>query len=474
MSDIVYNADNLNSYELYLDPVLETTLKTMHFSKKIDRTPGNTQPHSNKSSSSMTRHPSYSQFEIPSELLNTRKPPIAKQVCTLLKNNMWMMKELIVPLFWIAQLTFTFPDQTTDIQDLECKIAQMYREFCYPLQTNLQHSGKVVDRFFYCLPYFFTQAIQDIFIRVFRGNPFCMDRDFRMKLCSLLVELFTGVKPTDSLLKSRLSFYFTRPPEADVPDLSLAENNNCKTVLIPTEDLDTLISMPKRNRPVEYPLKVASISPLISKGLKRNTIPFTHDTNLTITIPKNGETDWTTDLPPLLNQVSDQNVIVDIAKYDPQKETRSLLHRSRRPHVLLDFQKGKGEYLQHQKERQHKLEVEQYEVELRKKRVRKKDPLILDTWIKDLAKLQNEKKHGDTPEFKKLSDILKGSEEEAEKKKQEEKEENDARFNYEPYNHVVPLPSEPNQGEPIKPNYNELIERSIIFDNFRLSNMSKL
>lgn len=464
LKGITYSKQSMYSYNLNIDSVFDATLKTICFAKIEEKTSKNASP---KSSSKSQKEIPYYYYQ---KLQKDKK--ISQQVFSILKKNIPMLKELITPLFWIVQLKITFPEKKKDIQDLEIEISKIYREFCYNFQINTDLSTKVIDQFIYCIPYFYTQAIQDIFIRLLQGNPSCMDKDFRMKVCSILVELFTGIKPVDSLLKSRLSYYFVRPPDADIPD---QEKNNheeeelCPSVSIPTEDLSTLVDLPKRQRPCVYPWHSASVSPFISKGLHRTVLPYMHDSILHLTLPKNGEDDWKSELPPLLSN-NDQSEVTNIENYDPSKDSRSLLYRARRPNVISDFKKNGEEFIKISMKRKVKEEVELKDLQSKKEKLRRKDPLVLEEWVKDLAKLQQEKKHGETPEFKRLADIKKEKTKEQLRREKEEKEreESENKFNCEPYYEVVELSDKVITQEAIKPTYSKLFERQLIFEKFNL------
>lgn len=462
LKGIVFSKESMYSYNLNIDSVLDATLKTICFAKEEEKDSKSSSPKSAIKSPLAVHYYHKAQKE----------KKISQQVYSILKNNISMLKELITPLFWIVQLKVTFPEQKKDIQYLEIKVSRIYREFCYKFQTNETIKSKVVDQFIYCLPYFFTQAIQDIFIRLLHGNPSCMDRDFRMKVCSILVELFTGIKPVDSLLKARLSFYFIRPPDADIPESNKnnQEEELCPSVSIPIEDLSTLVDLPKRQRPIAYPWHSSSVSPFIAKGLNRPVIPYMQDSVLHLTLPKNGEDDWKSELPPLLSNSNDQSEVKSIENYDPSKDSRSLLYRARRPNIISEFKKNGEEFMKISMKRKLKEEDELKDLQNKKEKVRRKDPLVLEEWVKELARLQEEKKHGETPEFKRLADIKneKTPQQLKREKEEKEKEESENRFDYEPYYEVCELSDKIIIHEAIKPTYSKIFERELILESFRL------
>ena len=422
-----YNPDNLEAIDLEVDAVIQKTIRTIQLTRKDDPKAKKFRSHTSSLYSTPAR--------------SGRKESIAKMTLQALIDNSPWLRQLLLHLFWLVDLKFFFTDKDAEIKDLEDKIAVIYRDFAYPFQTNGKYSPKVIDRFFYCLPYFLTQALQDIFIRKFCGNPTTMGKDFRMRLCSFLVDFFTGIKPIDSLLRSRLSFFFIRAPEADVADLRKKESLFPTTVMLPTEDVNSLVDIERRARPTDYAWHAASVSPIVAKSFHRKVLPYHHDTIWFFNKPKNDEDDYLKNLPPLLPSYQDQKDVTDITKYDPKKETRSLLLRSRRPHIIEEFRKEKDEFHKHSVERRGKMNADIVELHSKLKKVRQKHPAVLDVWLKDLAKLQEDKKRNETPEFKKLSDIVKGKEGEKEKE-QEEREERENSFNYVPYFKVITNPDE--------------------------------
>lgn len=460
---IIYSRQSMYSYNLNIDSVLDATINSICFSKEEEKS----------SKISSPKSPANTKLAVHYYHKAQKDKKVSQQVLSILKSRIPMLKELSTPLFWIVQLKVTFPENKKDIRELETEISKIYREFLYKFQTNKKVASKVVDQFIYCLPYFFTQAIQDMFIRLLQGNPSCMDRDFRMKVCSILVELFTGIKPVDSLLKARLSYYFIRPPDADIPESTknkCEDEELCPSVSIPIEDLSTLVDLPKRQRPCVYSWHSSSVSPFIAKGLNRSVLPYMHDSILHLTLPKNGEDDWKSDLPPLLINKDDQSEVTDIKDYDPSKDSRSLLYRARRPNIISEFRKNGEEFMKISIKRKMKEEMDINDLTKKKEKIRRKDPLVLEEWVKDLNKLQQDKKHGETPEFKRLADIKKEKTPLQLKREKEEKEreESENKFDYEPYYEVCELSDKIILHEAVKPTYSKLFERELILEKFRL------
>jgi hypothetical protein len=103
----------------------------------------------------------------------------------------------------------------------------------YPL------SAGELDKFVLCVPYFITQATWNIFIRLVASNQTMISAPFSMRLCSLLVSLFSGVQPIDTMLTSPLSFFFRFPTQADESDqIVKTEDDTFENVKLLIEDIN--------------------------------------------------------------------------------------------------------------------------------------------------------------------------------------------------------------------------------------------
>jgi hypothetical protein len=200
-TDIIFDPNDLKRYDLHLESVLNATLQTMHFVKK--------------------KEPSDTQLSEPDQTLRSttlsvwgKKGNLA--TFQLLLNNLDFLQELIVPLFWIVHLSLHAPEQEHHVRHLTHIAGHLWHHFIYPLCTG-PTSQRDLDKFILCLPYFMTQAIQDIFIRLLEGNPVTMDREFRVNLCARVTFFFAGTQCADTLIKSRLAFFFPLPSAGGRP-----------------------------------------------------------------------------------------------------------------------------------------------------------------------------------------------------------------------------------------------------------------
>lgn len=381
--DIVWDRESPDAYDLQIPAVLAVTLETIQFSKRKEHV----EPGSGDKAEDKAQR----------ELRNQQKQK--NRTFQMLKKNMPTVKRLIEPLFWYTHLNFFFPECKEEIDELNNELSHLWHEFLYPLRTNLKRDQGAVDKLVLCIPYFFTQAIQDIFIRLLRGNPVTMESCFRMRLCSMMVNLFSGVKPIDSLLKSRLAFYFHFPPQADIIDQYTPNDDDKFTnVTLPHEDLQTLIVFPRRARAVGSQWHVAAVSPFVGTMINRDTLPVTRDATVTVQMPKNGVDDWTTNLPPLLPRLPKPQDMT-ATNYNPQGETRSLMYRSRRPNIIPDYEVEKEEFLMMEEERaSRKKSGKKFRANCIA-HAKNCAPEVLTKFVNDLRKLQLERKRGETPVF---------------------------------------------------------------------------
>lgn len=366
--DIIFDPTDLNRYELHIPSVLDATLKSIQFDRKKSR------PDADKSHA---------------EADWGRK----EQIITfqLLVRHRPFLEAMIVPLFWLAHLTLN-THHFRFVKTLKKQVGRIWHSFIYPLRTGMT-SQREVDKFISRVPYFMTQAIQDIFIRLVAGNPTMMSAPFRMKLCSLLVGLFSGVQPIDTLLKSRLPFFFRFPPQADVPDqIVRPEDDSFERVTLPIEDTSTLIETERRRRPIETSWRVAGVSPFFASVLGRPTIPYTRDAKLNVQVPKNGEADWTTDLPPLLPPCIRRGEDLTVKAYDPVGETRSLTARSRRPHVVQDHAAMRRVFEANQREREEKRRQATAAKKRAMECAREWPSIILSDFVEKLQRMPIERK----------------------------------------------------------------------------------
>lgn len=385
--DIIWDPHNPDFYDLQIPGVIETTMNEIYFFRRADH---QSSPVKDQSDDPAT------------QILHRRLRNERCKAFRMLQSSLPFVEQLLKPVFWLIHLSLFFPECTHEIKKLNGIVSRMWHDFLFPLRTNNSKDNKdqqAIDKMIQAMTYFMTQALQDIFQRILCGHPESMAREFRMKLCAMIVHLFSGVKPIDSLLKSRLAFFFQFPPRADIPDRpEVVDDDYYEKVTLPMEDLDTLIQIPRRLRPIGNHWRVAALAPLLATCMKRETLPLTRDATLIIQMPQNGEADWTTDLPPLLPHIQQQKEVT-VENYNPMGENRSLMHRSVRPNIVPDYKKDKTTFMKKERERKAK------KVAGREARVaaiahaRACASPVLTKFVTDLRKLQVEKKRGETPEF---------------------------------------------------------------------------
>jgi hypothetical protein len=217
-----------------------------------------------------------------------------------------------------------------------------------------------------------------------------------MRLCGLLVRLFSGVDPVDSLLKQRLSSYFRFPPQADLPDSSASVESAGALVTLPAEDTATLVEVLRRQRPVDHVLKTANVSPIYAALRGAATIPHTREANLIIQNPKNGEDDWTVNLPPLLPALTCTR---DLANYNPGGETRSLMQRARRPLIVVDHAKARAAFELGMADRAEKRRSTAKAKKAAMQRARRCTPEVLEAFVSKIEKMQKDNKRGEMLDF---------------------------------------------------------------------------
>lgn len=326
-----------------------------------------------------------------------------EEAYALLVANRPFFECIIEDLFWLVHMRIFHPDCQKEIRFLVKKLGSLWGHFCYPFETDTRLNSTVRDNFFGCIPYFYTQAIQHMYIKISHGNPSTTSKHFRLTVCSHVVVVFTSINLLESQLEEKLGSFFEKAPpteEFDHENEQTKDDENSKTTLIPTEDISTLIEMQRRKRPKNYHWSMSGMSPLISSSTKRRTLPYEYDSKILIQYPADGESDWTTQLPPLLPPaVNIEHHDLSIENYDPKKEPRSLLQRSRRPFLSNRLTTLKAQFnkeLKKQEDIHKKIETSNKEL---KKAILVSKKADIDAFLRDLRQLQLENKRNTTPEL---------------------------------------------------------------------------
>lgn len=321
----------------------------------------------------------------------------------LLASSKTTIEEIMEDLFWLVQMRIFHSECRKDIKFLTKKVGDLWRHFSYPFVADAKLSPTVRDHFFDCIPYFFTQAIQHIYIKISHGNPSTTSKNFRITVCSHVVTIFTSIHHLESQLEEKLGSFFEKAPPTEEFEQEHGKNKNeekVKTTLIPTEDISTLIEMQRRKRPKNYHWSMSGMSPLVSSSTNRKTLPYEYDSKILVQYPADGESDWTTQLPPLLPPAvttNPQNMLID--NYDPMKEPRSLLQRSRRPFLATKITTLKAKFnkeLKKQENIHQKIETSNREL---KKAILVSKKADINVFLRDLRQLQLENKRNQTPEL---------------------------------------------------------------------------
>ena len=357
----------------------------------------------------------------------TRKSAVGRKVRSLLQNNVEALDQLMPDVFWLVHLKMHRPHERDNILNLMEKVGKLWGGFLFPVETDSKLDYRVRDSFVDCLPYVFTQACQYIFVLITHGLPETTNRAFRMRLCRAVVELFTRVHPLESLLQSKLASYYTRPPQVDVVPMEQKPVREKPRILLPTEDLSTLIEIPHRKRPRGARFPITGVSDLMAESTGKKVIPYEPDNDILVQYPRDGESDWTTDLPPLLPGEVDPEANMTFETYDPNKETRSLLYRSRRPNLCNQYLKLKEDFLKEEEDARKRFKDNEKKFEETKEMIRKTPGIVLKRFCEDVRALQLERKWSESPEWHSEQELLKLEQIRAAKERQQKREEEDAK-----------------------------------------------
>lgn len=367
----------------------------------------------------------------PSSIVRSRLSSFTLLTYELLSKHRSFFVDNLTPIFWLTHLQINRPNQTSDIRELRAVVGSAWGRFLFPFETDSSINTTVRDSFTNSIPYFFTQCVQHLFILILNGGTPSTLQTFRMELCANLVKTFTQVEPLESLLSISLSFYFRSSPEYVINSTDQPEKQKFvepPSSLLPEEDLTTLIEMPRRKRPRSTSWNAAGISSLISESTHRTAVPYEHNSKIVIQYPRDGEKDWTTDLPPLLPVPSStSSTRCTKEDYNPNKETRSLLYRSRRPEILFDYNKMKKDFAEKIVQKNIEINDKKIEFQQLQKKIMGKPLIVLKKFTDDLRTFQLERKWGETPELHKRKELERMEEERKKKLEKERREEEEER-----------------------------------------------
>lgn len=305
------------------------------------------------------------------------------------------VQDFIPSVFWLVQTQLCHPELRRELKSLKYECGKKWAKFLFPLEVSRIIDKKMRDEFIQSFPFYAAQAIQHMCILVTRSNMKTVDKDFRIKICRVIVPLFTGITPLDSQLDEIMCEYFQKLPPVEFREEAQEAPAEKIEILLPIEDTKTLTEMQRRKRPRNTEWNMSGISPLIAYATGYRSVPFEHDAHIVVQYPAGNEEDWTTKLPPLLPPPEPQRG----EKYNPTAESRSLLHRSRRPHLCDSIQDKHQalENLQHE----NKIRQDQHvkEVQTKMQQVLDADPTTKQKFMEQLRALQLDRKHFETPDI---------------------------------------------------------------------------
>ena len=327
-----------------------------------------------------------------------------KPVYEALLNEKDSLFRIFLSTFWITHFKMHKPDETEIIEKYMTDLSSAWVTLLYPMYCNFKNmnADKIPGLIAFVMPYFATQVLQETFILLSEGNPITAKKDFRMRLCKLQLELFTSCPILDSLMQERLTSLFSKPPSVDIPDriLNPPPAKKAVSVLIPKEDIDELVEIEHRIRPLNKKFKIASLSSLVSKAIKQDSMPYLFNVSVGIQVPKNGAADWTTNLPSLLpDPKTTRNINAKVEDYDPNIETRSLIHRSRRSDILSNYQQTRDEYVLKSMVHDEKIFRFRKDLELNIAKTCVCEPETIEAFVSDLQRLHRLGKKDQSPCF---------------------------------------------------------------------------
>lgn len=254
-----------------------------------------------------------------------------RKLIYLFESNREFFVDMMESLFWVTHITMHEPYNVTDLTHLLEKCGKQWVHFLFPIQTRTT-ANPIYDEFVRIFPFFTTQVFHYTFLKLSNGHKFTRSREFRASICSVLIHLFTTIDPIPSLVENEMMKLFHRLPQADVPDCPVVRTTESLT--LPVEDLTTLKECERRERAIGVKWKISGVSPIIAAGTGRASVPYEPDNTITLQYPKAGEHAWTTDLPPLMPPKHSLTPDLRKSNYNPMKEPRSLLARSRRTDTM--------------------------------------------------------------------------------------------------------------------------------------------
>ena len=332
-------------------------------------------------------------------------PPEEEEIHEFLKDE--SVKDFITqfsfPLFWYIHFTMHMPKWQEKTQEYKKIIGKEWTTFLFTLYNDTNVKKSIIHGFIECFPYFCTQLLQDMFLMMSEGNPIPARKEFRMKLCEQLVQLFTNIKYIDALTLLKLPKYFKSPPTANIPPEVLnppKDPNEIPSIMLPQEDLSTLTPPEKGIPQTLVHFHPTALSPLVQVGTRHDIMPYTKKVKIDLFTPTNGQADLDANFPTLLpDPNTEKSLTATVETYQPMNETRSLLHRAQRPHIVEEYYAKKAKFLQNNSERSQKYEHIQDDLTTHLWQIEICEPETLQEFDQNLRKLLDERKFDETPDF---------------------------------------------------------------------------
>ena len=153
-------------------------------------------------------------LDITFQTIRNMKGPITSKSYEILINNRDFFLRFTPSLFWLTHTSLFHLNDQKSIRHLMNSVSTDWGQFCYPIELQFRTLNQAVrDHLYACIPYFFTQIIQSIYIFITNGNPITAQKNFRISICVYQVRLFTGIVPLDSVIMTRLAHFFKKPPQ---------------------------------------------------------------------------------------------------------------------------------------------------------------------------------------------------------------------------------------------------------------------
>ncbi|EAY22191.1 hypothetical protein TVAG_093650 [Trichomonas vaginalis G3] len=325
-----------------------------------------------------------------------------KDAKKIYEENLYYLTNLFEPLFWLFHFKMHLP-QDYRIDGFQKVTGEAWGLLLFALYTEKKYPSKIIDAFLRSFPYFATQTLQDMFLQKSCGNPIAAKKDFRQNLCILSVETFTGFTAIDLFVMQTLQKYFKIPPQADIPDALLnppKDPNYIPSIELPKEDLKSLTPPDHRIPPQTIYFRPTSLTPLIQSSTKRQIMPYTKNVKMELEFPRNGVEDLELNFPTLLpDPHTEENLTATVNSYNPMIETRSLLHRARKPHIIENYQQKRKEFNERQSMRDDRMMHFMDDLRTRIKEVEICQPKTLKKFVNDLGRLLAENKRDEIPDI---------------------------------------------------------------------------